>query len=161
MSDRQIEEIGEGARQLIDRGRKITVGKYYAAQQVAHRESASILRFWDEYHVLITPTVPWLPPLTDGFPATEEYVTKWSQYALWETFTSPANVTGQPAVSLPCRSVSQTGVPIGIHLMGRYGNEAELFTLAAAYERAAPWGDRRPNIARFSNRATVHSQGPE
>ena len=161
MSDEHLEKIGEGARQLIDRGRKITAGEYYAAQQAARRESASVLRFWDEYQVLITPTVPWLPPLTNDFPGTEEYVAKWSEYGLWETFTSPANVTGQPAVSLPCRRVSQTGVPIGIQLIGRYGGEAELFTLAAAYERAAPWADRRPNVARFSNRPRVHSRGPE
>jgi Asp-tRNA(Asn)/Glu-tRNA(Gln) amidotransferase A subunit family amidase len=40
--------------------------------------------------------------------------------------------------------LSSTGLPIGIQLIGRYGCEEQLFTLAAAYERAAPWNDRRP-----------------
>jgi amidase len=69
-------------------------------------------------------------------------------------------VTGQPAVSLPCRRVSQSDVPIGIQLIGRYGGEAELFTLAAAYERAAPWGHRRPNSAPVPNRARVQRRSP-
>jgi amidase/aspartyl-tRNA(Asn)/glutamyl-tRNA(Gln) amidotransferase subunit A len=149
MTDERVERIGQGPRQLIDHGREIAAGAYYAAQQTAHRESASILRFWEEYDVLITPTVPWVPPLSDRLPATESYEEKWAQYGMWEAFTSPANVTGQPAISLPCRILSSTGVPIGIQLIGRYGGEAELFTLAAAYERAAPWDDRRPDCGRF------------
>lgn len=145
MTDEWLEKIGLGPRQLIDRGRGISAGAYYAAIQAAARESASVLRFWEEYDVLITPTVPWVPPMRDRFPATESYDEKWAEYALWEAFTSPANVTGQPAIALPCRTLSGPGVPIGVQLIGRYGGEAELFTLAAAYERAAPWDDRWPD----------------
>ena len=144
MTAGQIETIGAGARQLIDRGRRLGADAYYAAVQAMRRESASILAFWKERDVLITPTVPWVPPRRDTFPATEDYDAKWAQYGVWETFTSPADVTGQPAISLPCRMLSSTGLPIGIQLIGRYGCEEQLFTLAAAYERAAPWNDRRP-----------------
>jgi amidase len=149
MADEQIEQIGQGPRQLIDHGRMISAGSYYSAQQTARQEVASILRFWERYDVLITPTVPWVPPLRAGFPATESYEEKWAQYGVWETFTSPANVTGQPAISLPCRRLSGSGAPIGVQLIGRFGGEAELFTLAAAYERAAPWDDRRPDCGRL------------
>lgn len=145
ITDEQLEEIGLGARQLIDHGRRISAAAYYAALQAAGHESASILRFWEEYDVLLTPTVPWVPPRRDAFPATESYKEKWAEYGLWETFTAPANVTGQPAISLPCRRTSRVGTPIGVQLIGRYGGEAELFTLAAAYERAAPWGERWPD----------------
>jgi amidase/aspartyl-tRNA(Asn)/glutamyl-tRNA(Gln) amidotransferase subunit A len=144
MTEEQLEKIGLGPRQLIDHGREISAGAYYAAIQTARRESASVLRFWEEYDVLITPTVPWVPPLRDRFPATENYDEKWAEYGLWEAFTSPADVTGQPAISLPCRKTSGAGTPIGVQLVGRYGGEAELFTLAAAYEQAAPWDNRRP-----------------
>jgi amidase/aspartyl-tRNA(Asn)/glutamyl-tRNA(Gln) amidotransferase subunit A len=144
MTDEQLANVGLGPRQLIDHGREISAGAYYAAIQTARRESASVLRFWEEYDVLITPTVPWVPPLRDRFPATENYDEKWAEYGLWEAFTSPADVTGQPAISLPCRKTSSAGTPIGVQLVGRYGGEAELFTLAAAYEQAAPWDDRWP-----------------
>ncbi len=144
MTDEQLENIGRGPRQLIDHGGEISAAAYYAALHAAGRESASILRFWEDYDVLVTPTVPWVPPLRDRFPATESYDEKWAEYALWEAFTSPVNVTGQPAISLPCRKTSGAGTPIGVQLIGRYGGEAELFTLAAAYEQAAPWDDRWP-----------------
>jgi amidase len=150
MTDEQLEQVGQGPRQLIDHGRTISAGAYYSAQQTAHREAASVLRFWERYDVLVTPTVPWVPPPRAGFPATESYEEKWAQYGVWETFTSPANLTGQPAISLPCRRLSGSGVPIGVQLIGRYGGEAELFTLAAAYERAAAWDDRRPDCGRLT-----------
>ena len=99
MTAEQIEKIGAGARQLIDRGRRLGADAYYAAVQ-ASRESASILALWKERDVLITPTVPWVPPRRDAFPATEDYDANGLSSGVWETFTSP-DVTGQPAISLP------------------------------------------------------------
>src|SRR5262249_59901896 len=55
MTDDQLEKVDLGPRQLIDHGRRISAGAYYAAQQVAGRESASILRFWEEHDLLVTP----------------------------------------------------------------------------------------------------------
>ena len=58
-----------------------------------------------------------------------------------ETFTALFNATGQPAMSLPlCWSKA------GLQLVGRSGDEATLFRLAAALEQALPWSDRRPPI---------------
>lgn len=151
MTAEQLTRIGAGALQLITHGRQIGAGEYYAALQTAHRESAKVLAFWDEYDVLITPTVPWVAPEREHFPATEDYEAKWAQYGVWETFTAPANVTGQPAVSLPCRKPSRAGVPIGLQMVGRYGGEAELFTLAAAYEAAAPWDNRHADCGALTS----------
>lgn len=62
-----------------------------------------------------------------------------------ESTTSLFNCTGQPAVSLPlCESA--TGLPMGIHLAGRFGREDVLIGLAAALEEARPWKDRLPAI---------------
>jgi len=59
--------------------------------------------------------------------------------------TMPANVTGQPSMSLPL-DWSEKGLPIGTLFTGRYGDEATLFRLAAQLERAHPWIDRKPGI---------------
>lgn len=56
-----------------------------------------------------------------------------------------ANVTGLPAVSVPCGS-SRTGLPLGLHLMGRPFGEAPLLNLAHAYEQATDWHVRRPPL---------------
>ena len=60
-------------------------------------------------------------------------------------FTAFANAGGLPGISVPCRA-SQTGLPIGIQLVGPYGADELLLSLAAQFERAHPWADRWPSI---------------
>ena len=61
------------------------------------------------------------------------------------TFTPLANVTGDPAISLPMHW-SSSGLPIGTHLHASYGNEEELLELALELEAAKPWSQRWPTI---------------
>ena len=60
-------------------------------------------------------------------------------------FTPLFNATGQPAVSLPLHW-SDDGLPIGVQLAARYGDEATLVRLATALEEARPWADRTPPV---------------
>ena len=55
------------------------------------------------------------------------------------------NATGQPAVSLPLHQ-GGTGLPIGMQLVGRFGDEATLLRLAAQLEHALPWAGRVPPL---------------
>jgi amidase len=55
------------------------------------------------------------------------------------------NQTGQPAVSLPLH-VSADGLPIGVQLAARYGDEATLLRISAQLEAARPWAKKRPKI---------------
>lgn len=136
-TDEQLALLPAKVLALIRRGWRVPAGDYSATVQAAYRESLRLMRFWDTYDVLVTPTVPWVPPLRAEFPSTEEYDALWHEYGIWETFTSPWNLTGQPAISLPCRRMAAPGLPVGLQLVGRWGAEAQLFTLAAAYEAAA------------------------
>ena len=142
LTDEQLARIGPKCLQLMTRGWRITAAEYYATLQAAHRETARIQRFWETYDVLVTPTVPWVPPRRDAFPSIEAYDAKWAEYGVWETFTSPWNLTGQPAISLPCRKTGDGHVPIGLQLVGRLGGDADLFAIAASFEAAAPWDYR-------------------
>jgi amidase len=58
-------------------------------------------------------------------------------------FTQIANLTGQPAMSLPL-SWTADGLPCGVHLIGRFGDEATLIRLASQLEKEMPWFDKRP-----------------
>lgn len=60
-------------------------------------------------------------------------------------FTGICNFTGQPGMSVPLYWNAQ-GLPIGTQVIGRFGDEATLFRLAAQLEQARPWAGRRPVV---------------
>ncbi len=60
-------------------------------------------------------------------------------------FTPVFNMTGQPAISLPLHWTPD-GVPVGIQLAAKLGDEATLFRLAGQLEQARPWSKRRPAV---------------
>jgi aspartyl-tRNA(Asn)/glutamyl-tRNA(Gln) amidotransferase subunit A len=63
--------------------------------------------------------------------------------ASWYPYTMPFNLTGNPAVSLPC-GFGSDGMPLAIQLVAPAGRDAELLRVAAAFEHARPWAERKP-----------------
>jgi aspartyl-tRNA(Asn)/glutamyl-tRNA(Gln) amidotransferase subunit A len=63
-----------------------------------------------------------------------------------DIFTVPANLSGNPGISVPC-GFSTTGLPIGLHLVGRAFDEATILRVAHAYEQATTWRTRRPELS--------------
>jgi aspartyl-tRNA(Asn)/glutamyl-tRNA(Gln) amidotransferase subunit A len=63
----------------------------------------------------------------------------------WYPYTHPFNLTGHPAITLPC-GMHSDGLPMAIQLVGRRGEDARLLGVAAAFERARPWAHIRPQL---------------
>lgn len=131
---------------LYQMGRQQTGSSYLLALQWLQRTSRDVARFMADYDVWLTPTLG-EPPLPLGsFDATpEDPMAGMRKAAQFVPFTPICNATGQPAMSVPL-FWNDEGLPIGTHFVGRFGDEATLFRLAAQLEGARPWGDRRPPI---------------
>ena len=61
-------------------------------------------------------------------------------------FTYPINAIGHPAASVPC-GFSESGLPIGLHIVGRKGDEETVLAASAAFERGRPWARLRPAVS--------------
>ena len=65
------------------------------------------------------------------------------QMYLNDIFTIAANLTGMPAVSLPC-GFTRAGLPIGLQLQGNYFDEARILAIGHRFQQATDWHARRP-----------------
>ncbi|MCH7576917.1 MAG: amidase [Chloroflexi bacterium] len=131
---------------LYQLGRLQKASDYVLGIQDLHRLSRDIARFFVDHDVWLTPTLG-EPPLPLGsFDTPENPLLGFLRAVPFIPFTPICNVTGQPAISLPLYW-NDDGLPIGAHFVGRFGDEATLFRLAAQLEQARPWADRRPPVS--------------
>ena len=132
---------------LREAGRQRSGADYLSAIQGLQMITRAIALFMREWDVLLTPTLAEPPPLLGTFDAAPDNpLAGFLRAAEYVPFTPIANATGQPAMSVPL-SWTSGGLPIGSHFIGRFGDEATLFRLAAQLETARPWGDRRPSLS--------------
>ena len=89
------------------------------------------------YDLLVTPTMP-CPPFRAGADQPGWVAGRPTEYLSWTAFTYPFNVTGQPAASVPCGRDSD-GLPVGLQIVGRRGEDGLVLRAARAFERAFPW----------------------
>ncbi|MCA1325104.1 amidase [Herbaspirillum sp. alder98] len=111
-------------------------GRYYAkAQNIARRARAGYDKALADFDLLVMPTVP---IVAQALPAADcslaDYVTR-----AFEMIgnTAPLDITGHPAMSIPCGTVD--GLPVGLMLVGRHYAEATIYQAAAAFEAAVDW----------------------
>src|SRR5262245_43490868 len=111
-------------------------GRFYAkAQNLRRRVRAGYDAVLASHDLLLLPTVPMKATPIPGKDATPQEITRRS----WEPTrnTCPFNVTGHPAISLPCGM--EDGRPIGLMLVGRHYAEETIYRAAAAFERSGDW----------------------
>jgi amidase len=132
---------------LAELGRGISVSQYLETEDWIAAFTRRLAAWWsDAFDLLVTPTLPEPPPRLGHFrpDPTDPVATgmRASGFACW---TSPFNMSGQPAISLPLHWTPD-GLPVGVQLVAAYGREDLLVRVASALEEAAPWKDRLPPV---------------
>jgi amidase len=132
---------------LYEMGQKVKASNYLFSLLVFQKLGRDIHRFMADYDVLLTPTLGEPPvPLGTFESPPDSPLLGFMRSAAFVPFTPVANATGQPAMSVPL-FWNEAGLPVGVHFMGRFGEEATLFRLAAQLEEARPWANRRPPVS--------------
>ena len=124
-------------------GNALSASDYLKALNSMHKLGRSITEYVTKYDLILTPTLAELPPLLNRFLMNRDYVTHRKDTLDFSPFTPLANVSGQPAISVPA-FWSKSGLPIGVQFIGHYGEESVLLSLAAQLETIIPWKDRLP-----------------
>jgi amidase len=132
-------------RWLRGLGRQRSGPEFVAALAALQRLSRAAVRATAPYDAVLTPTLAQPPAPVGGLRDDADPAADFAAQTRFTPFTSVANVTGQPAISLPL-SWDAAGLPIGVMLVGRCGGEGTLLRLAAQMEAARPWAHRRPPV---------------
>ena len=130
-------DFGEMVRARFRIGGMFSASDYVQSQRVrklVNREFAAVLQKVD---VLVTPTMTQPAAAFEGYDATST--------VRGPSFTAPFNLTGLPAISVPC-GFTASGLPVGMQIAGKPFDEPGVIRAAYAYQQAARWFEQRPSI---------------
>ena len=141
IGDDEIEPRNATHRQA---GQSLGAVRYLQARAWLAPWARRMASWWEEFDLLVTPTVGAPPPELGWFTA-EGPIAEGRRIGSFIPYTPQFNMTGQPAVSLPLHW-SPEGLPVGVQVVAAYGREDLLIRVASQLEQAAPWADRRPEV---------------
>jgi amidase len=130
-------------------GTRVSATDLLAALQTRNEVTRAAGRFFQQYDVVLTPTLPGLAPRIGEYNRVETAVDGlgWIAHVFDQSpFTAWANVAGLPAMSVPLSFDDGTGLPIGAQFAANFGREDVLFRLAAQLDAAMSWSGRRPPV---------------
>jgi amidase len=131
---------------VAEMGNMVTAPRYVGAIDSIYALARRVSQWWDDFDLLLTPTIPEPPPLLgDIKESADEPMRALIRSSQIIPFVGGFNVTGQPAISLPLHW-NEDGLPIGVQLVAAYGREDVLIRIASQIEEAQPWGERKPPI---------------
>jgi amidase len=129
---------------LRERGQQVTAGQLVQAQAYLQFVVRAALTVLNAYDAVLMPTLA-SPPVPVGYFEEVAPPENFERQKRFTPYTAVFNVSGQPAVSLPLYW-TDGGLPIGVMLAGRMGEESTLISLSAQLESARPWRDRHPSL---------------
>lgn len=138
MSPEQRAKLDPSFQEAVARSAKITADDVRHALEVRLRLGAELATFHETHDILVTPT----NPVTAYAHGSREPVREpEDRFSATVCFTFPFNITGQPAISVPC-GTSAAGLPIGLQIVGPIGSDLRVLWVAQAFERVSGWQGR-------------------
>lgn len=131
-------------RTLVEMGRLVTGADYLKAEQYRQLLMQEFRIAFQSVDVVVGPTTP-ITAWKHGEWTVDVAGEPESVLAASWRFTYPYNLTGLPAISVPC-GFDRDGLPIGLQIAGRPFDEPAVLRVAHAYERTHPWKDRHPPL---------------
>ncbi len=140
----QGDDYGADVRGRLEIGRVLLSIDYVRAQRAQTLMKEECRKVFQSVDVIATPSLPITPPRIDQTTVQRGTVTEPVGAALTR-FTRHFNITGLPAISVPC-GFAGSGLPIGMQIAGRAFDESTVLRAAHAYEQDAKWFERRPSM---------------
>jgi aspartyl-tRNA(Asn)/glutamyl-tRNA(Gln) amidotransferase subunit A len=128
--------FGEDVRKRLEAGRDLPSADYVMARHTQADIRRHLHRFFEDHDLLLLPSTPITAPPIVGGDAVD-------QARRLTRFTAPFNLSGLPAISVPC-GITREGLPIGLQMVAGGWEEAKLLRAAASHEQASEWGRSQP-----------------
>ena len=140
----QAADLTTYGRYSLEQGRAATGAAVAQALHVVNLVKLRFEELLEEYDLLMSPTMPTVA-FPVGEPPKEVDGKGLPPHLGYIPFTFPINMSGQTAASIPCGF--SEGMPVGLHVIGKAGDEATVLRASAAYEEAHPWGGARVGVS--------------
>lgn len=138
----QLDLLDPLTRWLVEAGRRMSARELGEALTALGAYERSVIRQLARFDAVLTPALALTPRPVGWFDA-EDPEHNFAQQVQYTPWTSLANVTGLPAISLPV-AMTDDGLPMGVQLIGRPGGEHVLLAIGAQLERRLHWQARHP-----------------
>jgi len=138
----QLELLTPFTRWMVEQGRGLGARELAGALQKLSLFERSVIRQFAPFDAVLTPTTA-LTPRPVGWFDGEDGPRNFEQQVQYTPWTSFANVSGLPAITLPV-DWTEDGLPMGVQLIGRPGGEDTLLAIGAQLERRLLWQRRHP-----------------
>jgi aspartyl-tRNA(Asn)/glutamyl-tRNA(Gln) amidotransferase subunit A len=141
---KQAEDYAPQVRKFLERGKSTLATDYVKAQRARARLRQDMLAACNRVDALLTPGELIPPPAHDARSVLIDGRETSLMSALISA-TCPFNVTGQPALTIPC-GFTTNGLPVALQIVGKLFDEATVLQVGHAYEAHTSWHERRPPV---------------
>jgi aspartyl-tRNA(Asn)/glutamyl-tRNA(Gln) amidotransferase subunit A len=140
----RAEGFGDEVKRRIMLGTFALSSGYYDAYYKKAQQARTLIKkdfedVFEKYDVILGPTTP-----TPAFKIGEKIDDPLTMYAN-DILTIPVNLAGVPGISVPC-GLSQTGLPLGLQIIGKHFDESTVYRVAHAYEQATDFHKQKPQL---------------